>query len=176
MDSQDRSAGSARPGHWNDPDMLVVGEVGWGGALHPSRLTPDEQYSHLSFWSLLAAPLLLGNDLTHLDPFTRNLLTNDEVIAIDQDPLGHAARKAWAADDWEIWVRELADGRHAIGVFNFGGQFRRLELEGRVPELAAGVPLRDLWRQRTLAPLTTGFAAAVPAHGVLLLAVGQARH
>ncbi len=173
MGSQSVSAPYARPGHWNDPDMLVVGEVGWGGALHPSRLTPDEQYSHISLWSLLAAPLLLGNELTHLDAFTRNLLANDEVIAIDQDPLGHAARMAWAGEGWEIWVRELADGRKAVGVFNFGEQFRGLKLTGRAPELAAGAPLRDVWRQMKLAPLTPGFEARVPAHGVLLLTVGN---
>jgi alpha-galactosidase len=175
MGSQHIPAPFANPGHWNDPDMLVVGEVGWGGALHPSRITPDEQYSHISLWSLLAAPLLLGNELTHLDAFTRNLLVNDEVIAIDQDPLGHAARRAWVGDEWEIWVRELADGRQAVGVFNFGDRFRRLKLAGHVPELAPGVALRDVWRQQDLAPLTAGYAAAVPAHGVLLLAVGNAR-
>ena len=175
IDSQYRSAPFASPGHWNDPDMLVVGEVGWGGALHPSRLTPDEQYSHISLWSLLAAPLLLGNELTHLDPFTRNLLVNDEVIAIDQDPLGHAAHKAWEGEGWQIWVRELADGRRAVGIFNFGEQFRRLKLAARVPELGAGAPLRDVWRQRNLAPLAGNLSVGVPAHGVLLLAVGKAR-
>jgi len=175
MDAQPPAAPYARPGHWNDPDMLVVGEVGWGGALHPSRLTPDEQYSHISLWSLLAAPLLLGNDLTQLDAFTRSLLTNDEVIAVDQDPSGQAARRVLDRDDWQVWVRELADGRRAVGIFNFGGAFRRLELAGRIPELATGVPLRDLWRQKDLAPLRSGFEAAVPAHGVLLLAVGRAR-
>jgi hypothetical protein len=175
IDSQQLSAPYVSPGHWNDPDMLVVGEVGWGGALHPSRLTPDEQYSHISLWSLLAAPLLLGNELRHLDAFTRNLLVNDEVIAIDQDPRGLAARRAWNQDNWQIWVRELADGRHAVGIFNFGEQFRRLKVAGRVPELGAGAPLRDLWRQRQLAPLTAAFEAKVPAHGVLLLAVGKAR-
>jgi hypothetical protein len=171
MDSQSRSAPYASPGHWNDPDMLVVGEVGWGGALHPSRLTPDEQYSHISLWALLAAPLLLGNDLTHLDAFTKNLLVNDEVIAVDQDPLGHAARKAWSDDGWEIWVRELADGRKAVGVFNFDEQYRKLRLAGRVPELAVGSPLRDLWREKALGRLTESFEAGLPAHGVLLLAL-----
>ena len=175
MASQYKSAPYARPGHWNDPDMLVVGRVGWGGELHPSRVTPDEQYSHISFWSLLAAPLLLGNDLPKLDDFTRNLLTNDEVIAIDQDPLGHAARKAWAEDGWEIWVRELADGRQAVGVFNFGDEYRSLKLAGRVPGLTAGASLRDAWRQKDLGPLAPGFTARVPTHGVLLLFVGKAR-
>ncbi len=79
------------PGHWNDPDMLVVGHVGWGPQLHASRLTPAEQYSHLSLWCLLSAPLLIGCDLERLDPFTLNLLTNDEVLAVDQDALGRSA-------------------------------------------------------------------------------------
>lgn len=174
MASQVASAPFAGPGNWNDPDMLVVGQVGWGGALHPSRLTPDEQYSHISLWALLAAPLLLGNDLTRLDAFTRNLLVNDEVIAIDQDPLGSAARRVWAADGWEIWARELADGRRAVGVFNFGEQFRGLKLAGRVPELAAGVALRDVWRQDDLPPLTADFEVRLPAHGVQLLLAGEA--
>jgi hypothetical protein len=169
IDSQYRSAPYARPGHWNDPDMLVVGEVGWGGDLHPSLITPDEQYSHISLWSLLAAPLLLGNELTHLDAFTRNLLTNDEVLAIDQDALGHAAARAWSEDGWEIWVRELEGGRKAIGVFNFGSTFRSLPLAGKVADLAPGVRLRDVWRQRELGALDPSTLARVPAHGVLLL-------
>jgi alpha-galactosidase len=173
IDAQDKSAAFARPGHWNDPDMLVVGEVGWGGALHPTRLSPDEQYSHISLWALLAAPLLLGNELTRLDAFTRNLLVNDEVIAVDQDPAGRAARKLWSEKGWEIWVRELEDGRYAVGVFNFSDQYGSLQLAGLVPMLKTGAPLRDLWRQKNLGRLTTSFAAQVPAHGVLLLTVGK---
>ena len=171
INRQDESAPYAGSGHWNDPDMLVVGHVGWGGALHPSRLTPDEQYSHISMWSLLAAPLLLGNDLTSLDAFTRNLLTNDEVIAVDQDPLGHAARRVRDADNWQVWVRELADGRHAIGVFNFGDSFRSIKLDARSLGFKPGAPLRDLWRQRNVGRFTPGFELRVPAHGVVLLGV-----
>jgi alpha-galactosidase len=154
--------------------MLVVGFVGWGGTPHPSRLTPDEQYSHISLWSLLAAPLLLGNDLTQLDAFTRNLLTNDEVIAVDQDPLGSAARRILDRDDWQVWVRPLADGRQAIGVFNLGTEFRTLALDPAELGLTADAPLRDLWRQRSAGRLHAGYAARVPAHGVLLLAAGEA--
>jgi hypothetical protein len=168
---QDVAAPYAAPGHWNDPDMLVVGTVGWGGSPHPSRLTPDEQYSHISLWSLLAAPLLLGNDLDRLDEFTRSLLSNDEVLAIDQDPLGSAARRLLNADDWQVWVRPLSDGRRAVGVFNLGAEFRTLRLEPRVLGLREGARLRDLWRQRDLGALRTGFEARVPPHGVLLLAV-----
>src|SRR5438034_7619572 len=81
----------ARPGNWNDPDMLVVGLVGWGPKLHPTKLTPDEQYTHISLWCLLSAPLLIGCDMERLDPFTLSLLTNDEVLAIDQDRLAKSA-------------------------------------------------------------------------------------
>jgi alpha-galactosidase len=74
---QDEWARYAGPGHWNDPDMLVVGQVGWGPKLHPTKLTPDEQYTHISLWCLLSAPLLIGCDLERLDDFTLSLLTND---------------------------------------------------------------------------------------------------
>jgi len=77
----------AGPGHWNDPDMLVVGYVGWGPSLHPTRLTPNEQYTHISLWSLLCSPMLIGCDMTRFDDFTLNLLTNDEVIQVSQDAL-----------------------------------------------------------------------------------------
>ena len=82
----------AGPGHWNDPDMLVVGMVGWGN-LHPTGLTPNEQYTHISLWCLLASPLLIGCDMAQLDDFTLGLLTNDEVLEVNQDPLGKQAAR-----------------------------------------------------------------------------------
>jgi alpha-galactosidase len=170
--AQDGPAPYAQPGHWNDPDMLVVGVVGWGGTPHPSRLTPDEQYSHISLWSLLAAPLLLGNDLTGLDDFTRNLLTNDEVLAVNQDPLGAAARRVLDREGWQVWVRPLADGRKAVGVFNLEPGFRRLQLDPAALGLPAGAPVRDLWRQAPAGSLKSGYQVAVPGHGVVLLGVG----
>ena len=91
--SQDRWVPSGGPGHWNDPDMLVVGWVGWGPQLHPTHLSPNEQYTHISLWSLLAAPMLIGCDLDKLDDFTLNLLSNDEVLAVDQDELGQPAHR-----------------------------------------------------------------------------------
>ena len=82
----------AGPGHFNDPDMLIVGKIGWGN-VHPTRLTPNEQYTHISLWCLLASPLLIGCDMTQMDDFTLNLLSNDEVLDINQDPLGHQAAR-----------------------------------------------------------------------------------
>ncbi|HET7619598.1 MAG TPA: NPCBM/NEW2 domain-containing protein, partial [Vicinamibacterales bacterium] len=110
----------AAPGHWNDPDMLVVGKVGWGPRVHDTRLTPNEQVTHITLWSLLAAPLLIGADMSNLDQFTIDLLSNDEVIAVDQDPLGKAARRV-SRDGWtEVWARPLEDGSTAVGLFNRG--------------------------------------------------------
>ena len=157
------------PGHWNDPDMLVVGWVGWGRNLHSSRLSPNEQYTHITLWSLLAAPLLLGCDLNRLDDFTRNLITNDEVLAVDQDSLGRGARRVSRHRDVEVWARPLADGGTAVGLFNRG------ELPARVTawwaELGISGPqmMRDLWRQRDLGVATQECSAIIPRHGVLLL-------
>ena len=105
--SQNDYAKFAGPGHWNDPDMLVVGRVGWGRNLHPTRLTPNEQITHITLWSLLAAPLLLGCDLTQLDPFTIDLLTNDEVLDVNQDPLGKRAWRRTQDGFLEVWARPL---------------------------------------------------------------------
>jgi hypothetical protein len=171
FDQQYKMSPYASPGHWNDPDMLVVGMVGWGGALHPSRLSPDEQYSHISLWSLLASPLLLGNDLASLDEFTLNLLTNDEVIAINQDPLGRAARRVFSSDDWQVWVRDLQDGGKAVGIFNLGDGYRSLRLSADMIGHSGAMRLRDAWRQAELGRFASGYAAAVPSHGVLLLTV-----
>ncbi|MDZ7721272.1 MAG: putative Ig domain-containing protein [candidate division KSB1 bacterium] len=105
----------AEPGHWNDPDMLVVGHVGWGPAVHPSQLSYSEQYTHITLWSLLSAPMLLGCDLSKLDDFTLNLLCNAEVIAVNQDPLGEQARSFVKNDDLQIWAKRLSDGSAAVG-------------------------------------------------------------
>ncbi len=136
----------AGPGHWNDPDMLVVGKVGWGPKLHPTGLTADEQYTHISLWCLLAAPLLIGCDLTQMDDFTLGLLTNDEVLAVDQDPLGKQATrvKEDPAAGVEVWARPLADGTIAVGLFNRG----RYEIEPP-PRPKKGEPApKPIWKLR----------------------------
>ena len=159
----------AGPGHWNDPDMLVVGWVGWGPSLHPTRLTPDEQYTHISLWCLLSAPLLIGCDLTRLDEFTLNLLTNDEVLAVDQDPSGRQAVPEIKAGDIQVWVKELADGSRAVGVFNLGASAAKYAVDLKSLGYAAGAKVRDLWRQKDLGEFTGAFEASVPAHGVVLV-------
>src|SRR5215471_3115353 len=99
----------AGPGHWNDPDML---EVGNGG------MQEDEYRTHMSLWCLLAAPLLAGNDLTNMSPTTLSLLTNPELIALDQDPAGIQGHRVAQEGPLEVWVKPLADGSKAVGLFN----------------------------------------------------------
>ncbi len=106
--NQKRWVPFAGPGHWNDPDMLIVGRVGWGNP-KPTSLTHDEQYSHISLWCLLSAPLLVGCDLSKLDDFTVSLLTNDEVLDIDQDPLGRQATPVFQDANVGVYVKPLED-------------------------------------------------------------------
>ena len=107
----------AGPGHWNDPDMLVVGKVGWGPHLHPTGC-PNEQYTHISLWCLLCSPLLIGCDMADMDPFTLSLLTNDEVLEVSQDPLGRQASPIRQTAGLEVWAKEMEDGSKAVGLFN----------------------------------------------------------
>jgi alpha-galactosidase len=171
------------PGHWNDPDMMIVGNIATGVELHPTRLTPDEQYSHVSIYSLLAAPMLIGCPLDQLDAFTLNLLSNDEVIAVYQDPLGKPAR-LWSDEDGvQIWVKPMEDGSYAVGLFDTDGygttpqsyfrwgnekpkpfvfDFAKVVIEGKWK-------LRDLWRQKDLGTFSKEFKTDIRFHGVVLL-------
>jgi alpha-galactosidase len=159
----------AGPGHWNDPDMLVVGQVGWGPELHPTTLSPDEQYTHISLWSLLASPMLIGCDMTRLDPFTLNLLTNDEVLEINQDPLGIQARRVAQRGETEIWAKTLEDKSVAVGLFNRGDNPARVSANWSDLGLTGLQLVRDVWRQKNLGEFQKEVQADVPAHGVVLL-------
>jgi alpha-galactosidase len=173
--SQDRWAGFTGPGHWSDPDMLVLGHVGWGPNLHPTRLTPDEQYSHMSLWCLLASPLLLGCDVAQLDEFTLSLLTNDEVLAIDQDPLGKQATQISNEGGKVVYAKTLEDGSYAVGLFN------RTETETEIgvkwgpwgtlatPDMDQAFVVRDLWRNKDTGQFKREFKTAVRPHGVVLI-------
>ena len=169
--SQIENAKYAKPGRWNDPDMLVVGWVGWGPSLHPTKLTPDEQYTHISLWSLLSAPLLIGCDLTRLDDFTLNLLTNDEVIAIDQDPLGNQAVPVIKKGNIQVWKKKLADGNYALGIFNLGKDTEVYTLNFSEAGLNSKLTLRDLWRQKEIGSFNEKYECRIPSHGVILLKV-----
>jgi alpha-galactosidase len=169
--NQGQAAPYAKPGNWNDPDMLVVGQVGWGN-LHPSRLTPDEQYTHISLWCLLSAPLLIGCDMTKLDDFTLNLLGNDEVLALDQDALGREATCVVTNGDVRIYQKELEDGGRALGFFNLGSKPASLEFNQLAQLGFTGAQhIRDLWRQSDLPDVdaATGvLQMTIPIHGIML--------
>jgi alpha-galactosidase len=161
------------PGHWNDTDMLVVGTVGWGPNLHPTRLTPNEQMLHLALWALQAAPLFIGADLSRLDDFTLALLTNDEVLDVDQDPLGKAGGRVRKDGRLEIWARPLADGTHAVGLFNRGLGPKAVTVRWADLGLKATQQVRDLWLRKDLGTFKDAFTATVPRHGVVFVKVGR---
>lgn len=173
--AQDRWAAFTGPGHWSDPDMLVLGKVGWGPNLHPSRLTPDEQYSHMSLWCLLSAPLILGCDLAQIDDFTLGLLTNDEVLSINQDALGKQATQFSNHDGKVVYAKTLEDGSLAVGLFNRGDAEATVGVKwgpwGNMPTARVGTifRVRDLWRQQDLGEFKDSFEAKVAPHGVVLI-------
>jgi alpha-galactosidase len=161
----------AAPGHWNDPDMLVIGKVGWGPRLRDSRLTPNEQYVHITLWSLLASPLLLGNDLTQMDDFEVNLVTNDEVLAVHQDPLGKPADRISKNDMLEVWSRPLADGSLAVGLFNRDEMDMKVSVKWSDLAITGKHGVRDLWRQRDLGVFDGEFPSIVPRHGTVFVRI-----
>lgn len=175
--TQDKWAPYARPGHWNDPDMLVVGYVGWGHGEHATHLTADEQYTHISAWCLFSVPLLLGCDLTRLDSFTLSLLTNDEVLALDQDPLGRQATIIYRnGENAMILAKDLADGTKAAGLFNTGDDgAKEMTLRWSDLKISGRYEVRDLWRQKDLGVFDGEFKAEVPQHGVVLVSLRKVK-
>ncbi len=161
----------AKPGHWNDPDMLIVGKVGWSNNLRDSRLTPDEQYTHISLWTLLASNMLIGCDIAQMDDFTINLLCNNEVNAVNQDILGKQAKRDVEDGSIQIWSRPLSDGSYAVGIFNVGKTDARVDFKKYFPQLGITTlkSVRDLWRQQDLS--TTNVSYFIPTHGVKYLKV-----
>lgn len=164
----------AGPGHWNDPDMLVIGpvDVGSGKSIRPSRLTPNEQYTHITLWCLLSAPLLIGCPVEKADEFTLSLLSNDEVLAVNQDELGHPAKQQIVDGRKMVYLKRLADGSHAIGFFNLAQEPQTIAVTWSQLGLTRPAGARDLWRQRDIALSgDDGFAVEVGRHGTYLLRV-----
>ena len=152
----------AGPGHWNDPDML---EIGNGG------MTDTEYRTHMSLWSLLAAPLLAGNDLRDVSPAILDILTNKEVIAVDQDPLGKQAKRVAKDGDLEVWARPLAGGAYAVGLFNRGGSTAKVTARWSDIGISGNAHVRDLWAHADRGQSTGEFASDVPSHGVVMIRV-----
>jgi len=154
----------AGPGHWNDPDML---EVGNGG------MNNTEYRAHFSMWCLLAAPLMAGNDIRSMSPEIRDILTNKEVIAIDQDPLGSEGRRVKRSEGLEVWAKELANGGRAVALLNRTGSTANITVSwpdiGYPQHISAKI--RDLWAKEDLGAKTGSFTASVPSHGVVMVRV-----
>jgi len=167
LDIVDQQAGIesyAGPGHWNDPDML---EVGNGG------MTDVEYRSHFSLWAMLAAPLIAGNDLRDMRPGIHDILTNQEVIAIDQDPLGSEGKRVWKDGDLEVYARPLQGGNRAVALLNRGTVQKEISVNwedlGYPAHLTAAV--RDLWQHNEVGKFTGKFSASVAAHGVVVVTI-----
>jgi len=152
----------AGPGHWNDPDML---EIGNGG------MKDDEYRTHMSLWCLLAAPLIAGNDLAAMTPATLAILANPEVIAVDQDPAGIQGHRVAEEGPLEIWIKPLADGTKAVGMFNRGTYEAPITVRFELLGIGESASIRDLWAHRDLGEFHSSYEAKVPRHGVVMLRV-----
>ncbi len=166
------------PGHFDDPDMMVLGwvDVGSGRNLHPTHLTHDEQYTHMSLWCLLSSPLLLGCDLTKLDDFTLSLLTNDELLDVNQDPLARQASLIYRDQPGqvEVWAKSMEDGSKAVGLFNRSPAETNITAKWSDLGITGSQTVRDLWRHQDAGKFVNSFAATVPSHGVVLVKISPA--
>lgn len=164
LDEQVGLASYAGPGHWNDPDML---EVGNGG------MTVTEYRAHFSLWAMLAAPLIAGNDLRDMKPEIRDILTQKEVIAVDQDEAGKEGRRVWKDGNLEVWSKPLQDGSRAVVLFNRGTEDKKISVEwqdlGYPSHLSAKV--RDLWQSKDLGDYKGTFSASVGPHSVVMVTI-----
>jgi alpha-galactosidase len=163
--AQDELAQWATPGHWNDPDML---EIGNGG------MNDNEYRTHMSLWSILAAPLLAGNDLRNIPPTVLEILANREVIAINQDKAGKQGRRVSKSGEQEVWARPLFDGGLAIGMFNRGGAAETMSVKwSEIGLKSAPKGGRDLWAHRDVKFDGGEYSITVPAHGVVMLRIPE---
>jgi alpha-galactosidase len=153
----------AGPGHWNDADML---EVGNGG------MTATEYRSHFSLWAMMASPLMAGNDIAHMDETTHSILLNREVIAIDQDPLGRQGARVWKAGNAEVWVKPLSGGAKALLLFNRGGAPALIRATADQVTVAGRAPVRDLWAHKDAGRWSGSIQAIVEPHGVAMFRIG----
>jgi alpha-galactosidase len=154
----------AGPGHWNDPDML---EVGNGG------MNKEESRAHFSMWAMFSAPLLAGNDISNMTADAKEILTNKEVIAIDQDPLGQQGRRVKKTGDLEIWSKQLQDGGRAVALLNRGPVAAKISVAWTdigYPD-AVSASVRDLWTKKESSMVKGGYSVEVPSHGVVMVRV-----
>jgi alpha-galactosidase len=159
-------AAAAGPGHWNDPDML---EVGNGG------MSTDEYKTHFSLWAMIAAPLIAGNDIRTMSPAIAAILQNSEVIAVDQDALGAGGKRVSSSGDIEIWRKPLTSGDIAIAIFNRGNQEMRSVIAWDALNIGNDYAVRDLWAHAERGKTSEAFSEPVAAHGAIVLRLHQLR-
>ena len=162
--SQAGLAKYAGPGHWNDPDMLEIGN---------GKMTDDEYKTHMSLWVLLAAPLLAGNDLTKMSVADKSVLMNREAIAIDQDVLGTQGDRLYQSGDLDVWTKPLSAGRVAVGLFNRSWSTRDVSVDLGEIGFKNGATIRDVWKQMNLGRRSGVVTSRIPKHGVTLLVVSR---
>jgi alpha-galactosidase len=158
------------PGGWNDPDYLLLGYLSnWKGQTVPTPLTPNEQYTHVSLWAIVAAPFIFSGDITRLDDFTLSLLTNDEIIDVDQDPLGKPGSRVAKSGETEVWIRHLEDGSIAAGLFNRGEKPVKVTAFWSDMGLSGKQKVRDIWRQKDIGNFSDNYSSEVGRHGVVMV-------
>ena len=157
------------PGCWADPDMMIVGQQLSFGFDHPTFLSPNEQYTHVSLWAMVGSPLLIGCDLTTMDAFTKNLLMNDEVIAVSQDRLGKTAKRIRKWDAEHVWVRPLVNGATAVALVNRYPFEREIKVSFDELGQSGQCWVKDLWTQKCEGKHSGFYVTAVPAHATKLI-------
>ena len=145
----------------------------FGTVTNGMKLVPNEQITHITLWCLLAAPLLIGCDMSQMDPFTIDLLSNDEVLDVDQDPLGKAATRKAQEGSTEVWTRPLADGTMAVGLFNRGRYTAKVTAKWTDLGLSGQQSVRDLWRRTEVGTFEHSYTHEVRAHGAALVKIGK---
>jgi alpha-galactosidase len=161
----------AGPGGWNDPDNILVGKILWKGKLQAAPISPDEQYTWVTLWSILDAPMVIASDLTALDPFTLGLLTNDEVLSVNQDALGKQAVRVSQHDGLEVWLKEMEDGSKVVGFFNRGSTGAEISASWSDISVLGTQTVRDLWRQKDIGTYDGAFRIQVAGHGAELIKI-----
>jgi hypothetical protein len=167
LNKQKKLSAYASPGHWNDPDMLVLGIVGWNNDSRKCRLTEAEQQLHFGMWSMLASPLLLGCDLTKIDSFTMSLITNDDIIALNQDRLGKQAAFVFEREDIQVWSKPLADGSTAIGIINLGTKEKTTSVKLDKISSTQYSTSKNLWNKQIATIKDNSISATIPSHGIV---------
>jgi alpha-galactosidase len=166
----------SKPGEWNDPDYIQIGWIGTArGMGQPSKIQMPAamQYSYMSLWSLMAAPLIYSGDMTKLDEFTLNVLCNPEIIEVNQDPLGECGRVIKRSDEQFLMIKILHDGTRAAGLFNRGSEPAEVSIDFAEMQVKGSQHVRDLWRHKDLGRYRDRFSAVVPSQGVVMVKIGR---